>query len=678
MGESSPQAVVVPPERLAHGTTQIHDKQPPVQATPGSLVASALLPLPTLAARLIHSRGTFPAEAESAASGHDGHDKSLTQRRLETAWQGMSVGDETTAAAIATTITVAFFVVGRRFAGTVSLESKATADYLWSKIAPFVAIPATGTFGSVSQGRFNQFVEDAFNLDVAAAKHSFDHWLSMWVAPATARAAPLLRSVRNVFGKASPTVRNPNDIEATFRHVDEPAGGPVASTGGRDVVPAASAAATKAISPLPTAGGAQDVAAAARLDNLANALGRVMRTYFALPAAGQATFAFAENALFPAENALTTTASAASPAVQPRFLATSTGNASGGNTAPATEHKPWDPIARLPADQQARLSEIDRARFTKVVRDLQKKVEERGLPYVPVFGYLSLISDNYRELGLNAQSEVVDGKHVKDATLHDYSVGEVASTVFRGTPTHVGTVATLLERRDEQVSGVMLMLPLDRAEELLAVVCARELIAESDLKNRVDSNGSPISNAMYEPDIKEVVIGDGTRTWTEPALLFRSNEAGAKFLGDLTPGQRAYFMSSRDGGFLKPNNEKPGEPDKKLGGRAVDYWRNYMNVRAAADRPIDPRITAAVELAPLFPTLSVLRDLSASRDPNDVRVLRSLRVLFDGAFSPLAPKLEQADGPAVKRPVPEEATVDLGAVQRRAQELMKQRRKDSR
>lgn len=314
--------------------------------------------------------------------------------------------------------------------------------------------------------------------------------------------------------------------------------------------------------------------------------------------------------------------------------------------------KRWDPISRLPENLQKRLSAGDRTLLNKVTGELQHRVAEHELNYIPVFGYLSLRHDNYRELGIKDQSEVVSGTHVEKATLDNHAIDVVASTVFRGTPEHPGVVAGLSKKTGQNVPGVMLKIPLDRAEELLAVLYAREFFAESDLRDRSDKDGNAVSNAMYAPAIETITVGDGKNTREVPALVFRTNPDGAKFLGDLTTEQLAHLMAAQ-GGFVDADG-------KTRGGATLEYWlKGYINARTAANEPIDPRIAAAVELAPLFPTLEVLRQLSTRNDPAALRMLEALRVMFQGAASPLALRQEQAPGPAVTRPPRQEAPADL-------------------
>lgn len=343
-----------------------------------------------------------------------------------------------------------------------------------------------------------------------------------------------------------------------------------------------------------------------------------------------------------------------------RYLAKDQVGSERGLRAPAQQlastktSKPWDPIARLPDNLQKRLSEGDRALLTKVIRELQQEVEKHDLPYVPVFGYLSLRHDNYRELGMNAQSEVVAGTHVEKAILDGHAIDVVASTVFRGTPEHPGVVAGLSQKSGQQVPGVMLKIPRDQAEELLPVLLAREFFAEGDLRDRSGPNGAPISNSMYAPAIETVTVGEGKHTREERALVFRTNPDGAKFLGDLTTEQLAHLMAA-EGGFVDAAGNTRG-------GAARKYWEDgYLKARAAANEPIDPRIAAAVELAPLFPTMDVLRRLSTRNDADAVLIQKALRFTFKGAASPLALKQEQADGLPVTRPPRQEAPTDLEA-----------------
>jgi hypothetical protein len=184
----------------------------------------------------------------------------------------------------------------------------------------------------------------------------------------------------------------------------------------------------------------------------------------------------------------------------------------------------------------------------------------------------------------------------------------------------------------------MLKVPLNRAEELLAVLLARELFAEGDLHDGVDGRGEAVSNAMYAPAVKNIHV-DGD---VIPAFMFVTNTDGAKAVskpgafGDdlgLTVERMAWLFAGQ-GGFV-------GEGGAVQGGRSVDYWEvSYAAARKQAGEPIDPTIAEAVDRAKLLPQAHVVDALMARTDGDAVLMVKALAVLFSGAVSPVA--LQQA------------------------------------
>jgi cation transport regulator ChaC len=307
----------------------------------------------------------------------------------------------------------------------------------------------------------------------------------------------------------------------------------------------------------------------------------------------------------------------------------------------------WDPIGRLPPALQARLSPADRAAIVATVAQLQEAVQKHKLDHVPVFGYLSLRTDNHRELGKKAQGDVVPGTDTLDATLSGYDLQVVASTVYRGTPERPGAVAGLGACEGQSTPGVVLKLPLERAEELLAVVVAREFFAEGDLKDTTGPKGELVSNSMYKPALLSVQTKDGQ---TQPALVFVTNDQGAKDMGqvfgsrDLTVGQLAWLFSAQ-GGFV-------GDDGKPKGGPSVDYWsQGYLAARKAAGQPISKKIAAAVERSKLMPQQDKVDEIMARTDKDAVLMQKALRVLFAGAAVSLdlVRKQQTSDGGGIAR-----------------------------
>lgn len=297
----------------------------------------------------------------------------------------------------------------------------------------------------------------------------------------------------------------------------------------------------------------------------------------------------------------------------------------------------WNPVALLPSSLQARLGPADCDKIQDAVRTIQREVQTRGLSYVPVFGYLSLRTNNFKELGKASQADV-GAADVVSATLTGHDIDVVASTVFRGTPEHPGAVAGLRERAGSQTPGAMLKVPLARAEELLAVLLARELFAEGDLHDGVDGRGEVVSNAMYAPAVKNIHV-DGEDI---PAFMFVTNTDGAKAVsrpgafGDdlgLTVERMAWLFAGQ-GGFV-------GEGGAVQGGRSLDYWEvSYAAARKLAGEPIDPTIAEAIDRAKLLPQAHVVAALMARTDDDAALMVKALAVLFSGAVSPVT--LQQA------------------------------------
>lgn len=304
--------------------------------------------------------------------------------------------------------------------------------------------------------------------------------------------------------------------------------------------------------------------------------------------------------------------------------------------------KKWDPIARLPERLQARLSPGDRRAIEEAVAALQQQVRTAKLDHVPVFGYLSLRTHNCAELGKRSQADVVAGRDVIAAHLPGFDVDLLVSTMFRGTPEHPGAVAGLSQKPGASTPGSVLKLPLDRAEELLAVVLAREMFAEGDLVDGRDQHCA-VSNALYAPKVLRVVLEDGREV---PALVFATNDKGDKAIaakadpyGDgqtlgLTVERMAYLFAAQ-GGFVDATGNAHGGP-------AVEYWEHcYLSARKAAGQPIDAKIAAAVELSKLMPQQDAVDRITARTDREGRLMAEALRLLFTGVAVPLATKQHQ-------------------------------------
>ena len=302
--------------------------------------------------------------------------------------------------------------------------------------------------------------------------------------------------------------------------------------------------------------------------------------------------------------------------------------------------KRWDPIAKLPPELQERLTLGDVTRIKVAIGHLQQAVREHKLDYVPVFGYLSLRTHNAAELGKKSQDDVVIGKDVVPAVLPGFDVAVVASSVFRGTPDHPGAVAGLGKKAGTQTPGVMLKVPLDRADELLAVLLARELFAEADLYD----HKSGASNAMYAPMVETVTLEDGSQV---PSLVFATNEESFKAVdnkpdafgdGNGLTVQRMAYLFAAQGGFVRDDG-------KAFGGPAIDYWENsYLAARKAAGQPVDETIAAAVELSKLYPQEDVVDKIMARTDRDAKLMQQAFLYLFKGVATPL--NIHRAQKPA--------------------------------
>lgn len=305
-------------------------------------------------------------------------------------------------------------------------------------------------------------------------------------------------------------------------------------------------------------------------------------------------------------------------------------------------YESWDVTRSLPKAERERLSPAERTMIKEVVAELKESAQQQGLGYVPVFGYLSLRKDNYRELGLKSQSEVQEGKHVVDAKLDGHDIGVVASTIYRGTPEYPGVVAGLSARPDALTEGTVLKVPLDRAEELLGLIFHREYFAEDDLEGETPQ-------AMYKPVLREVTTKDGEKL---KALVFITNPDSKKDInpeGKMTPGELAWFMGA-SGGFRSPRGHH--------GGLSFDYWSNaYFGA--------DKVIREAIELAKYVPSPEMLDHVSqhALTDERCMRALDTILELFRGAGMPISLKTQQRDGQSlvrdpVKKPVDVQAEID--------------------
>jgi hypothetical protein len=213
---------------------------------------------------------------------------------------------------------------------------------------------------------------------------------------------------------------------------------------------------------------------------------------------------------------------------------------------------------------------------------------------------------------------------------------------------------------------MVLKVPLSRAEELLAVVLAREFFAEGDLKDSAGENG-PVSNAMYKPMVAPVATDGGDEV---PALVFVTNQDGAKAAKnifpqkDLNAAQMAWLFSAQ-GGFTKEGDESKG-----FGGPSVDYWENsYVKARDAAGQPVSDNIREAVDRAKLMPQREQLDEILTRTDPDGKLMQNALLTLFEGAVVSLDIKRQQQAGGGINRSPQNERQFDESALLQRAKEM---------
>ena len=342
------------------------------------------------------------------------------------------------------------------------------------------------------------------------------------------------------------------------------------------------------------------------------------------------------------------------PAVTPKLTGESASHAVVGSSRFSYgESLPkWDVMRALPIAASSRLSAAEKTMISAVVDELRASVQNSGLSYVPVFGYLSLRKDNFRELGKSSQAEVVNGRDTVEASLADHDIDVVASTIYRGTPEHPGVVAGLGSAVGRSTPGTLLKIPLDRAEELLSHIFHREYFAEDDLSGQKPQ-------AMYRPVLREVKTASGE---TVKALVFVTNDDSAKavnrngVLGSdkLTVEQMAWFMGA-NGGF----EGKSG----RLGGASRTYWENsYLAPRRSSHEVMDPTIGKAIELSKWVPSPETTDYLAknALTEPRAMQALEVVLTLFQGAAIPIALKSQQRAEQALVRSV-EQKPVDVQA-----------------
>ncbi|WP_231649578.1 hypothetical protein [Ralstonia syzygii] len=162
------------------------------------------------------------------------------------------------------------------------------------------------------------------------------------------------------------------------------------------------------------------------------------------------------------------------------------------------------------------------------------------------------------------------------------------------------------------MEGIILKLPVDHAEELLARVIRRELLDENDLVHPTPHHGQsgtgqsrsagdttasptsprkPRSNLMYSSAVRPVTLPDGATT--VKALVFVTNPDSAKSLatvfkdsGGVSTEQLAYFMTGKG----------------SLGGASIDYWKHFVDICQKTGTPVPSKVHQAITLAERWPT----------------------------------------------------------------------------
>ncbi len=283
------------------------------------------------------------------------------------------------------------------------------------------------------------------------------------------------------------------------------------------------------------------------------------------------------------------------------------------SSPPATRGGGWNPLSRLEEEELKDIPETAIEALRKDLNELYEEVKDKGLNYVPVFGYLSLRYRNFHELGKSSQDEVREGRDWLPATLGEHALDFVMSTQYRGHHQHPGVVAGLSSSKGHSMEGVILKLPVNNAEELLARVIRRELLDENDLIHPTSprgrsgtgqpspaggatvpppSPGKPRSNLMYTTAVKPVTLRDGATETTVKALVFVTNPDSAKSLatvfkdsGGVSPQQLAYFMTSTG----------------SRGGPSIDYWARFVDICKKTGTSVPPEVQQAIGLALRWP-----------------------------------------------------------------------------
>jgi len=199
----------------------------------------------------------------------------------------------------------------------------------------------------------------------------------------------------------------------------------------------------------------------------------------------------------------------------------------------------------------------DREReIRRFLQHLQPYAQKLG--YVPVFVFGSLVED-YRE--------VLGDIPVRKAILTGFEHDVLANTSGRGSPTRPGLVASARESSAGRMGGLLLQLPLARAEPLLNRLFSREGIYEQD-------------KYLLKLGRTEGELGD------VEAVVFATNPDSPLAIGPTLDSRTAADLMHATG----------------TEGSSLDYWRDgFIAPRERLGLEVPESIRRAVELAARTP-----------------------------------------------------------------------------
>lgn len=301
----------------------------------------------------------------------------------------------------------------------------------------------------------------------------------------------------------------------------------------------------------------------------------------------------------------------------------------------------WRILRALRRDSRASLTAGELRDIERVLTKLFQRVRDAGLSYVPVFGYLSLMTDNAYELGKSRQENVLPGRDIVPARLEGYEIAPVATTVTRGTPTHPGVVAGLSPKQGRNVLGVMLKIPLSRAALLLPRLLKRELSVENDLR----MSDSRTSAWMYRAQVLPVELENGQHI---PCLVFTTNPDSPKALLE----QRVFADTDNPSGQWPAGALAWAMAAQAHDGRlARDYWSAYISLCRSKAFPVADWVLAAVAQSARVPNESESARLAAQAmvDSEARAQLDERLAAMSGAVLPVEPYRLQRSASSAKK-----------------------------